>query len=188
MQRFQNLKNLQFFRKGGSQPPHVSIPRFVQSLGLIHPQSLSNVFEWPKLIKAFSSSVSAKKTLKKIWRSPSPFLSSPNFFFYKAWNYFVAKALQDQCKSIRAGNVICPFHIDGDEWLHSYTIFKFWAICILGDMSPQSPQKHFINCKKKIRHPPELKMQRFKKIKNLANLWGSQPSSKRPPFLCKGLT
>ena len=35
--------------------------------------------------------------------------------FHKAWNYCIAKALQDQYQSNRLGNAMCPFQLDGVE-------------------------------------------------------------------------
>ena len=56
-------------------------------------------------------------------------------------------------------NVTCPFQVDGAEWLHAYTIFKFGAICILGDMSRRARKNtsmnFFLN-----RFSPNLRMQK----------------------------
>ena len=60
MQRFQKV---QFFSRNfwGSQHWCERPPIFAQSLDLVHSESLSTGFEWPKSVKAFSSHVSAKK-------------------------------------------------------------------------------------------------------------------------------
>ena len=63
----------------------------------------------------------------------------------QAWNYFVANDLQHQYQSSSLGNVMCPFQLDGAEWLHSVAIFKFCAICILGDMSHRAHKNTSIN-------------------------------------------
>ena len=95
--------------------------------------------------------------------------SLPITFFYKLLNYsvatysmakLVAKVLQDQYHSNRLANVLCPFQLDGAEWLHSYTIFKFSAMSILGDMSPQSQQNASLNVSK-ISPPTKAKLPNF---------------------------
>ena len=45
----------------GGRNPHTNVPFFVQSLNLAHPKSFPVLFEWLKLVEAFSSYVSAKK-------------------------------------------------------------------------------------------------------------------------------
>ena len=45
---------------------------------------------------------------------------------------------------------MCPFKLVGAEWVQCDIIFQIWAICLLEDMSPQSPQKHLTNCRKKL--------------------------------------
>ena len=53
-------------------------------------------------------------------RGSPPSSHLPRTFFYKAWNYSVAKTLQDQYQSNRLGNGKCPFQLDVAKWFHSY--------------------------------------------------------------------
>ena len=118
-------------------------------------------------------------------RTKEDSLRVPELFFYNARNYSVAKALQNQYQSNRQGNVMCLFQLAGDEWLYSYTIFKFGAICNLGDMSHQSPQQHLNKCKKNFLIHQSSKCSDSQK---LTNFRGSKPpASARPSQLCAKL-
>ena len=81
-------------------------------------ESLSTVFNRPKSIKAFSSYMISKKMREIFWGRgvTTPFPSFLNSF--KVWNYSIMKALQDQFKSNRLGNVMCLFQPDRAKWLH----------------------------------------------------------------------
>ena len=43
---------------------------------------------------------------------------------------------------------MCPYQLDRAEWLYAQTIFKFWAICILGEYEAPKPTKHLNKCPK----------------------------------------
>ena len=104
---------------GASQPPSKHPSNFLHSLDFEHPESIVTVLDWPKSLKACLSHVGAKKT-RKIIRQVAP--PSPVFTeqFYRAWNYSVTKALQHKDKQSsqkRQAIVMCPFQLDGAEWL-----------------------------------------------------------------------
>ena len=76
-------------------------------------------------MKQLSSYVSEKETPKNSG-------GGVTYFVYKARNYSVAKALQDQNQSNRLNNVMCPFQLDGVERFHSLHNFQILAIYVLG--------------------------------------------------------
>ena len=112
-----------------------------------------------------------KESAQKMSGARHPPSCLPRTFFYKAWNYSAAKALQDQHQLNRPGNLT-----ETNSFIPAILVnMYFW------DMSLQSTQTTSINVRK---ISPSIKAQNAaisKEINNFAKFRESQLPSERPP-------
>ena len=133
---FKIRKILQIF--GWSHSPSKRPQHFLQSLDLVHPESILAVFKWPKSIKHFRVLRAQRKRVKKMGLPVVPEL-----FVKQACTSSAAKLLRDEYQPNSFGNVSCPFQLEVSWMASILNSFQILDNMYLGDMSPEltkSPQ------------------------------------------------